>query len=92
MAALFDAVLVSFPKTDKVYLFKAPAYSYIAEGDLLELENSDDGNAVKCITIYDNDGDEFDTLLKATGAMEPLAKVKAYFRKHKIEWEDKEND
>jgi hypothetical protein len=92
MAALFDAVLVRLPKTDKVYLVKAPAYTHINAGDLLEIEDSDDGIALKSISIYENCEDDLDTLLKATGVKEPLLRVKAYYRKHEINWEDEAND
>jgi hypothetical protein len=92
MAALFDVVLVRFPKTVKVYLVKAPAYTHINTGDIVEVEDSDDGIALKSITIYDNCEDDLDTLMKATGAKEPLSRVKAYYCKHEIEWEDEEND
>jgi len=92
MAALFDVVLVRFPKTDKVYLVKAPAYTHINTGDIVEIEDSDDGIALKSISIYENDEDELDTLMKATGAKEPLSRVKAYYCKHDIKWEDEADD
>lgn len=92
---MFDLVLVKFPKCDKVYLFKAPDHTYLSEGDLVELENSDDGIVVKSVIIYDHNLDELDTLLKATGAKEPLARVKAYYRKKEIDWkawEEEQNE
>lgn len=93
MSVLFDAVLVRFPKSEKVYLFKAPGHTYLKEGDLVKVEHrGDDGVVVKAVTIYEHCEDDFDTLLKATGAREPLARVKAYYKRNDVNWEEEENE
>lgn len=93
MSAIFDAVLVKFPDINRVYLYKTPAHTYLKEGDLVKVENrGDDGVVVKSVTIYEHCEDEFDTLLKATETTEPLARIKAYYKRIEVNWEEEENE
>lgn len=91
MSNYIDAVLVKHPSCDRLFLFQAPAFSYLTEGCKVLCETKyspeSEGEVVAIRTVEKNSA-ELQFIAKCSGATLPLSKIKAIVRISKLTYED----
>ena len=94
MSNYIDAVLVKHPSCDKLFLFQAPAFSYLNEGNNVICETKvspeAEGEVVAIRTVEKNSA-ELQFIAKCSGATLPLNKIKAIVRVSELKYEDEES-
>lgn len=70
-----DIALVKFDYAEGQYLFQAPAWSALEEGDKVLVHDETQEATVKATFTLDTNDEVFDFILKITGARLPLAKI-----------------
>ena len=77
MREYFDFVLVKH-ENDRVYLFRAPAFTHLEFGDEVVVETSNGeqrGIVQSSITLAETDTDQIDFIMRSTGAPDEVKKV-----------------
>ena len=91
----FDFVLCKHENSDKAYLFRAPAFTHLTKGDLVVVETKKGEQmamVVSSITLSNDDADEIDFIMNATGADSDVKKVlrKVVYKDFKYKEDDHE--
>ena len=97
MGKSFDVVLVQFQGHRRPYAFKAPKYSDLNPGDTVIVDGLN-GVETDAIVInhtnfnMDYDAEDYQFMLDAVGAREPLKKIKAKMSRKDFEYDDEEDN
>lgn len=85
-----DLVLVKYDDFSKEYLFEAPAYSGLKEGDYVEVENKNGravGMVTGVVTTFKDDKTEA-LIIRLMKATLPLKRVVATFKKQEVAYHE----
>ena len=92
MSKAVALVLVKFKTGGKLYLYEAPKFCSISEGDLVKVEGKNNlieiGTVNSVINYVDIDSDEYKMIVELAGALEPLSKIQTRYTEHEIEYEE----
>ena len=89
-----DLVLVKHDGCNQPYLFQAPAWSYLKEGDRVVVHNKFDEQTATVIEAITTtlDSETYRMVVKSSRAKEPLAKVVAKLDYSKFTYEEAKAD
>jgi len=87
-----DLVAVSFPLDKRNYLYEAPRWTGLEQGDEVIVQDDDgrhSGIVLDSVTVTKDD-DKYNFIVNAMGAEKPLARVIQKVTYHKLDWKEDE--
>lgn len=91
MSKAVALVLVKFKTGGKLYLYEAPKFCSIAEGDLVKVEKNnltEIGTVHSVINYVDIDCDEYKMIVELAGAVEPLSKIHTHYIERELKYDE----
>ena len=82
-----DLVIVQFPVDKNKYLFQAPAFTHLAQGDEVLVETTRQIGTVLDSCTLTLDDDKYNFVCNALGVLKPLPKIKSIVTYKDIHWE-----
>lgn len=87
-----DLVLCKHEGVDKVYLFRAPAFSYVGDDVIVETERGEQPAKVVETYSIDTDSKAYRFIVEAAGAYEPLKRVLKEVSYRTLKYEEEEHE
>ena len=88
-----DLVVVSFPLDKRNYLYEAPRWTGLEQGDDIVVQEKDgykhEGIVIDSVTVTKDD-DKYNFIVNAMGAEKPLARVVSKIEYRKLDWKEDE--
>ena len=82
-----DLVIVQFPVDKNKYLYEAPAFTHLAQGDEVLVYDTDQNGIVLDSCTFTVGDDKYNFVCKAFSALKPLYKIKSIVTYKDIHWE-----
>ena len=91
---MIDVIAVKHNENGQTFLFQAPQFSGIYEGDIVQVETCKGeafGTVVATVKYIDTNDEVYKMLIEIAGASTPLKRVKAKYNRSVIEYRGEEN-